>query len=285
MERYDIAIIGTGPGGLQASLTATVRNKKVLLLGDKNLSSKVNKLEEVSNYLGIGKVSGKEMVDAFQKQLDLFNIQITDDMIQCVYALGEYFVLQGKNNMYEAKTVILSTGVVMARPLKGEEELLGRGVSYCATCDAPLYKGKEAIIVGYSPKEEEEANFLSEIASKVSYLPMYKDELHLNDKVEVIYARPLEIRKEGDTSILVTDKGEFTANGVFVLRDQVSTAQLVPGLETSGTHVIVDRQMATNIPGLFACGDITGLPYQIAKAVGEGSVAALSAVSYLVKKN
>jgi thioredoxin reductase (NADPH) len=284
MERYDVAIIGTGPGGLEASLTATIRNKKVLLLGDKDFSLKINKLEEVSNYLGMGKVTGQEMIADFKKHLELFNIQVTEDKIQNVYAMGDYFALQGREVMYEASTVILSTGVVMSRPLKGEEELLGRGVSYCATCDAPLYKGKEALVIGYSPREEEEANFLSEIASKVYYLPMYKDETRLNDKIVLISGRPLEIRREDRTSILVTDKGEYSADGVFVLREQVSAGQLVPGLKTEGSHVVVDRQMSTNIPGLFACGDITGLPYQIAKAVGEGNIAALSAVSYLAKR-
>ena len=241
----------------------------------------MSRLEKVSNYLGLGTVTGEEMNKAFKKHLDEFNLDITEDKIQTVYAMGDYFALQGKEVMYEASSVILATGVVAAKPLKGENEYLGRGVSYCATCDAPLYRGKDAIVVGYSQKEEEEANFLAEIAKKVYYLPVYKDERHLDSRIEEITGKPTEIRREDKTLTLVTDKGEYTANGVFILRDAVSAGQLVPGLETDGAHVVVDRSMKTNIKGLFACGDITGLPYQIAKAVGEGNIAALSAVSYL----
>lgn len=281
MERFDVAIIGTGPGGLEAAINCRIRNKSVLLIGSKDLSFKMSRLEKVSNYLGLGTVTGEEMNKAFKKHLDEFNLDITEDKIQTVYAMGDYFALQGKEVMYEASSVILATGVVAAKPLKGENEYLGRGVSYCATCDAPLYRGKDAIVVGYSQKEEEEANFLAEVAKKVYYLPVYKDERHLDSRIEEITGKPTEIRREDKTLTLVTDKGEYTANGVFILRDAVSAGQLVPGLETDGAHVVVDRSMKTNIKGLFACGDITGLPYQIAKAVGEGNIAALSAVSYL----
>jgi thioredoxin reductase (NADPH) len=283
MERFDIAIIGTGPAGLEAAITAKNRNKNIILFGDKKLSSKVGKFEEISNYLGVGKLTGQELISAFQNHLSLLDIEVTEDKVQSVYAIGNYFIIQGKEVMYEASTVILATGVVMAKPLKGEEEFLGRGVSYCATCDAPLYKGKTAIVVGYSPCEEEEANFLSEVAEKVYYLPTYKDEVHLNDKVELISGRPLEIRRENDVSILVTSEKEYSADGVFVLREQVFASRLVPGLTTDGAHVVVNRKQETNLPGLYAAGDITGLPYQVAKSVGEGSVAALQAVSYLSK--
>ena len=281
MDRYDVAIIGTGPGGLEAAINCKIRNKSVLLLGSKDLSFKMSRLEKVSNYLGLGTVNGSEMNEAFKKHIDEFGLQITEDKIQTVYAMGDYFALQGKEVMYEASAVILATGVVAAKPIKGENEYLGRGVSYCATCDAPLYRGKDAVVVGYSVKEEEEANFLAEIANKVYYLPVYKDERHLDPRIEEIAGKPLEIKKDGKELTLVTDQGEITSNGVFILRDAVSAGQLVPGLETDGAHVVVYRQMKTNIKGLFACGDITGLPYQIAKAVGEGNVAALSAVSYL----
>ena len=98
--------------------------------------------------------------------------------------------------MLEAKTVILATGTVMAKPLPGEEALLGRGVSYCATCDAPLYRGRTAAVIGYSPREESEAAFLSEVCSRVIYFPMYKGETDLPAAVEVIREKPAEILKK-----------------------------------------------------------------------------------------
>ena len=187
--------------------------------------------------------------------------------------------------MFEAKSVIISTGVVTGKTLPGENENLGRGVSYCATCDAALYKGKEAIVIGYNPKEEQEVIFLAERAEKVTYIALYKNVSFLADNIEIIEDNiPKEIVKDGDKVTLVTNKGSYQADGIFILRDAMSPDKLVPGLEINEGHIVVDRTMSTNIEGVFACGDITGKPYQYMKAAGEGNVAALSAVSYLASR-
>ncbi len=288
MSRYDIAIIGTGPAGLSAAITATIRNKRVLLLGSRDFSEKLQKAHRIQNYLGFPAVSGQELAAAFRSHIDQIGIPITEKRINAVYAMGDYFALQSGDEMLEASAVILATGVVAGKPLPGEEELLGRGVSYCATCDAALYRGKTAIVLGYSAKEEEEAAFLAEIADHVTYLPMYEagegfGELEANPKITVrTGVKPLSIEKADALMRLRTDSGEdFDANGIFVLREAIAPSQLVPGLETEGNAVVCDRQMKTNIAGLFVCGDIAGAPYQYIKAAGEGNVAALSAVSYL----
>ncbi len=285
MERYDIAIIGTGPAGVSAALTAKNRNKSILLLGSRQMSEKVAKAHEIRNYPGLPFVKGEEMAAAFRDQLDQMEIPVTEQRIGAVYAMGDYFALQAGEEMLEAKTVILATGVVSAKPLPGEEALLGRGVSYCATCDAPLYRGRAAIVIGYSPREEEEAAFLSGVCSKVTYFPMYPDGTDLPDTVEVIREKPVEIRKGEGGLTVQTAEGEYSADGVFVLREAVAPAQLVPGLETEGAHVKVNRKMETNLPGVFACGDLTGTPYQYVKAAGEGNVAAISAAAFLERKN
>ena len=285
MERYDIAIIGTGPAGVSAALTAKNRNKSILLLGSRQMSEKVAKAHEIRNYPGLPFVKGEEMAAAFRDQLDQMEIPVTEKRIGAVYAMGDYFALQAGEEMLEAKTVILATGVVSAKPLPGEEALLGRGVSYCATCDAPLYRGRAAIVIGYSPREEEEAAFLSGVCSKVTYFPMYPDGTDLPDTVEVIREKPVEIRKGEGGLTVQTAEGEYSADGVFVLREAVAPAQLVPGLETEGAHVKVNRKMETNLAGVFACGDLTGTPYQYVKAAGEGNVAAISAAAYLERKN
>ena len=167
MARYDIAIIGTGPGGVSAALTAKNRNKSILLIGSKRMSEKVEKAHEIRNYPGLPFVKGEDMAAAFRDQLEKMEIPVTETRIGAVYAMGDYFALQAGEEMLEAETVILATGVVQAKPLPGEEELLGHGVSYCATCDAPLYRGKTTAVIGYGPREEEEAAFLSEVCSKV----------------------------------------------------------------------------------------------------------------------
>ena len=286
MSRYDIAIIGTGPGGLEAAITAKLRNKDIILFGINELSPKITKAVEIRNYLGLPSISGEGLAGAYTDHLEAMDIKINEARIGAVYAMGDYFALQASGEMYEAKTVIISTGVVAGRPFPGEDENLGRGVSYCATCDAALYKGKEAVVIGYSKREEEEALFLAEKADKVTYIALYKDVSELADNIEVITGNvPKEIIREGDKMTLVTNKDRFTADGIFILRDAVSADKLVPGLLMEDGHILVKRDMSTNIDGVFACGDVTGKPYQYIKAAGEGNVAALSAVSYLMAKS
>lgn len=280
----DIAIIGTGPAGVSAALTATNRNKTVLLLGSREMSEKVAKAHEIRNYPGLPMVKGSELAEAFRDHLDRAGIAITEKRVGAVYAMGDYFALQIGEEMVEARAVILATGVVQANPLPGEKELLGRGVSYCATCDAPLYRGKTAAVIGYSPREEAEAAFLSEVCSEVSYFPMYKEETSLPEKVRVIREKVTGIAQEDGRRIVQTEKGTYAADGVFVLREAVAPDTLVPGLEADGPHVRVNRKMETSLPGVFACGDLTGMPYQYIKAAGEGNVAAISAAAFIDTK-
>ncbi len=287
MERYDIAIIGTGPAGLEAAITATVRNKKIVLFGSKLLSNKMQVVDHpIKNYLGLPEITGKEMAAAFQKQLDILGIEVTEKKVTAVYAMGDYYSMQLSDGEYaEAETVILATGVVAGKPYPGEEAYLGRGVSYCATCDAPLYRQKTVAVIGGGADEEAEADFLGEVCEKVYYLPLYKDEPHFtHDNIVVVREKPVEIKGAMKVNELVTDQNSYTVDGVFILRAAQFPGQLVPGLEAEGNAVKVDLQMRTNLPGLFAAGDIAGQPYQYIKAAGQGNVAALSAVSYIDEK-
>ena len=282
--RYDIAIIGTGPAGLSAAITAKIRNKSVLLIGSKDLSTKVTKAHAIQNYLGLPNIPGADLGAAFQASIDSVGVTVTEDKITAAYNLGDYYGLQGAETIYEASTLILATGMIPGKLLPGEEALLGRGVSYCATCDAALYRGKTVAVIGYSAKEEHEAAFLSEIAACVSYFPMYKDVESLPESVRVFREKPVEIRQKDGLRQVVTAENQYGFDGVFILRDSISPGQLVPGLEIENNHVKVDRTMATNLPGCFACGDVVGLPYQYIKSAGEGNVAALSAAAYLDTK-
>ena len=287
MTRYDIAIIGTGPAGLEAAVTARVRNKNIILFGSKDLSPKIQTVDHpILNYLGLPSVTGKEMAAAFAKQLEELGIEITEEKVTCVYAMGEYFALQlSSNEMAEAKTVILASGVAAGKPYPGEEMFLGRGVSYCATCDAPLYRGKTIACIGGSPAEEAEADFLGEVCGKVYYFPLYKEEPRfMHENVIAVHEKPREIKGAMKANALVTDGNEYEVSCVFILREAQFPAQLVPGLTVEGNAVKTDLQMRTNLPGLFAAGDIAGQPYQYIKAAGQGNTAALSAVNYLAEK-
>ena len=281
-NRYDVAIIGTGPAGLSAAITLKIRNKNIILFGSKDLSSKVAKAHEIQNYLGLPAISGEALAKKFASHIESMGIEITQEQITTVYSMGDYYSLLSKNNqMYDVSAVILATGVNFGKPYPGEKEFLGIGVSYCATCDAPLYRGKTVAIIGASPKEEAEADFMSEIAGKVYYIPLYKEKVNVKETITVVEDVPTAIEGEMKAEKLILKNQELTVDGIFILRESVLPEQLVPGLEMDGNHIAVNRRMETNLDGCFACGDIVGMPYQYIKSAGEGNVAALSAVGYL----
>lgn len=284
-ERYDIAIIGSGPAGLSAALNAKIRKKKFVIFGNDELSGKLVKAQKINNYLGFYGMSGAEIKEQFDSHIKSMDIKITNERINNIYSMGDYFALMANDKTYEALTVILATGVNFGKPFEGEERLLGKGVGYCATCDAPLYKNKVVTIIAYSKKEESEANFVASIASKVYYIPMYNENIELDPKIEVIKGIPIKIEGQNKVEKLILKDREIETEGLFILRESVSPGQLVPGLKVTENHVEVDRLMKTNLNGCFAAGDIVGMPYQYIKAAGEGNIAALSAVSYLDKFN
>jgi thioredoxin reductase (NADPH) len=281
LNRYDIAIVGSGPAGLSAALNAKIRNKSFIIFGNKNLTNKLVKAPKVNNFLGFYGVTGMDLKGKFQEHLDAMGIKITEERINNIYAMGDYFALMVNDKMYEAKSIILATGMEYAKPLKGEEEFLGKGVGYCATCDAPLYKGKTVTIIGYNKEAEEEAKYVSELTSKLFYVPMYRGDLNLGEDIEIVNGSPVEIVGDSKVRLLKLKDKELETDGIFILKDSISPGQLVPGLEIEDGHIKVDREMKTNIQGCFAAGDAVGKPYQYIKSAGEGNIAALSAVKYL----
>ena len=279
-KRYDIAIIGSGIAGMSAALNAKIRKKDFIFFGSKDMSSKLVKAHKINNYPGFFDKSGVEIKDELQKHMDYMDIKITEDNVLNIYSMGDYFIIMSKQGLYEATSVIIATGVNFGKSLKGEKEFLGRGVGYCATCDAALYKDKIVTIISYS-KEENEANFLASIASKVYYIPMYKEYVDLDKSIEIVNDIPVEIKGNDFVNELILKKSKIKTDGIFILRESSDPEQLVPGLEIENNHIKVNRLMETNIRGCFAAGDIVGAPYQYVKAAGEGNIAALSAVSYI----
>lgn len=279
--RYDIAIVGDGPAGLAASINAKIRNKNIILFGSG--SDKLAKAPSIDNYLGIYDVSGAQLKDKFIHHITEMGIEITYERVNNVYSMGDYFALAVGDKTYEATTVIMATGVQYGKMIKGEEEYLGKGVGYCATCDAGLYRDKVVAIIGYNHEGEEDANFLSEIASKVYYIPMYNLDNKLDSSIEIINDKPIEIQGEKLVNKLILKERELDVDGVFIMKDSVSPSYMVPGLEVEGPHIKTDREMRTNIDGLYAAGDCTGKPYQYLKSAGQGQMAVSSAISQLDK--
>jgi thioredoxin reductase (NADPH) len=276
---YDIAIIGRGPAGVSAALNASIRNKNIIVIGKD--SNKILSSPIINNYPGLPEIKGQLLSENFYNHLTKTNATLSTKSITAIYSMGDSFTIQVDNDMIEAKTVILSVGVDFKKSIEGEDVFLGNGVSYCATCDAPLYKGKQVCVIGYNKESIEETKFLSEICSKVYFVPILEGEFEFNSNVEIVKDKPIKFEGVSHAQKLILKNNNIEADGFFVLKETYPLGALVPGLAVDGAHVVVNRQMETNIKGLYAAGDVTGKPYQISKAIGEGQVAALAAVAFL----
>lgn len=277
----DIAIIGAGPAGLSAAINARIRNKTVKVFGNNPTTSWIYKAERVDNYIGMMGITGKEMVDQFVGHAKEMGVEIEEGKVIEIFPMGDYYTLNVSNEFVEAKTVILANGLGKAKALPGENEFLGKGVSYCATCDGPLYRGKNVVLVGDSPFAEEDVNYLAEVCEKVFYVPLYKEEPKVNEKIQIIKDRPKAVLGENVVTGLELSKTSLDVDGVFIIKEIIPTTQLLKGLELENQAIKVNNFMETNMPGIYAAGDCTGRPYQVAKAVGQGTTAALQAVSFL----
>ncbi len=282
MKRLDCAIIGAGPAGLEAAVNLKIREKSFALFGKRTLSDKISLAPVVENYLGLPGVTGRELAAFMSRHVAGMDIEIVEKHISMVYGMGGYFSLATSDETFEAGTVILATGAFSTSHIKGEPEFLGRGVSYCATCDAPLYRGKTVAVLAYSEDAALETEFLAGVAGKVYYIPGGKNTAKTSHPaIEAISGKALEILGGNRVNALRLDSQGLRVDGVFILRDTVAPASLVPGLELIDGFIKVDAMMRTNITGLFAAGDCTGKPHQYMRAAGQGQVAALAAVEYM----
>lgn len=268
--RYDVIVVGGGPAGLTAAIQTRVRDKSVLVVTNEPTASPLCKAKAMDNYPGIPHVSGLGLVETMVGQAKALGAQFRLGRALSLMPVEDGCLVSIGSDVEEAGAVILATGVSRAAPLAGELEYLGRGVSYCATCDGMFYRGKAVVVAGNAPDIREETDYLRGIGCLVSEARLPGMTI-LGDGGRVTGVR--------------TAKGEeLSCEGVFLLRDTLAPAQIAPGLELDGNHIKVDRFMATSLPGIFAAGDCTGEPLQLAKAVGEGQMAAHSALQYIDRK-
>lgn len=281
-EMYDLAILGCGPAGLSAAVNATIRNKKVIVIGAAICSPPLRKAPKIDNYLGFPGVTGKELVQHFIHHAQVMDIEIKSTKASAINELeGVYHILLG-DEVVAAQAIVIATGIPYRSTLPREEFFLGRGLGYCATCDGPLYRNKDVLIIGHSAEGEAEANFMAEICSKVYYLPLYKEQGQLDPRIEIVSVRPAEIiGTEFVKGLNLKDGTSIKVEGLFILGAETAPDRLIPGLEIANNHIQVNRQQETNLPGVYAAGDCTGQPYQVAKAVGEGQAAGLNASKYV----
>ncbi|MCI6150291.1 MAG: FAD-dependent oxidoreductase [Flintibacter sp.] len=277
--KYDIIVLGSGPAGLSVAVTARGRNKSVLVIGNRWQDSPLARAERVDNYLGMPGMTGMEMLEAFQRHAQEMGVEMVTGKVLSIME-WEGFHLTVGSQLYQGSALILAPGVVRQAKFPGEETYLGRGVSYCATCDGMLYRNKPVAVVGRSKDAPHEAAYLKSIGCQVVYVaPKRPDQLE--EDIPFIQAAKLAVKGEQTVTALEADGADIPVNGVFILREAVAPGDLLPGLTLEKGAIQVDRSMATSVPGVFAAGDATGAPLQVSKAVGEGLIAALSACEYL----
>ena len=267
-DSYDVLIVGSGIAAVSAALTCRNRGKNVAVVANNLESQSLYKAEKITNYPGL-ELTGREFAEKLRQQLESCGADIIKGRALSVMPLGDSFGVAVDNDFYQAGAVILALGITRENLYPGESEYLGRGVSYCATCDGMLYKGKKVALIGSSAEALEDVEFLREICSEVLHFPKPQSfEISGGMKVEKLRA----------------GQEEYAVDAVFIIKDSISVSKLAEGLSRDKNGILVDRNMATSIPGIFAAGDCTGKPYQLAKATGEGNIAALSACEYIQKK-
>lgn len=280
-QMYDITILGCGPAGLSAAINANIRNKKILVLGTEICSPPLHKAQKIDNYLGFYGVNGEGLLYKFLEHAQTMQIEIRHSKVELITDEMEYFNLLVDGEIINSKAIVIATGIPYKPTLPEEEAYLGKGLGYCATCDGPLFRNKDVIIIAHDEEGEIEANYMAEICNKVYYLPLYKNWGQLDARIDLVQDLPVGVIGNGQVKGLQLKGGTvIDADGLFVLGGETAPDRIIPGLEIVQNHIQVDRQQKTNIAGVYAAGDCTGKPYQIAKSVGEGQVAGLNASQY-----
>lgn len=277
---YDIAVIGGGPAGLSAAVQGRARGRSVLVVSGDSRDNPLYKTERIDNYLGFYHSTGAQLLERFRDHARQMGVEEKEGRVLNIMPMSGTFYLSIGSEMEQARAVVLATGVVRSAKYPGEEAHLGAGVSYCATCDGMLYRGKEIVVVGLAADAPAEANWLREIGCKVTYVGPGQPE-GLRPDIPAVKAGQVEVLGERKVEGLRAGSAVIPCEGVFILRSSMAPTDLLPGLELEGNYLRVDRNMTTNIPGVFAAGDCTGLPLQVSKAVGEGQMAGHRAAEYV----
>ncbi|MDR3052020.1 MAG: FAD-dependent oxidoreductase [Oscillospiraceae bacterium] len=267
----DILIIGGGPAGLAAAIQASQRRKQALVV-DGPGGGGLARAPHVANYPGLPGLTGPGLLAALRAHAQAMGADFRQGLARQALAMGDGYAVALGDDFVQAPRLILATGARQPSLLPGEEALLGRGVSYCATCDGALYRGKRVGVLAGGAQAAEEAAFLSTLAADVLYFG--PDAPAGTRRMEAKIAR---ILGEEQLTGVEADGEVIPLDGLFILRDAVALSALLPGLETRDGYIAVDARMRTNLPGVFAAGDCAGGAKQVAKAVGEGCVAAMSA--------
>ena len=280
-NHYDVIVVGAGPAGVSAALTLRARNKSVLMCYSDLGALKT--AHRVDNYPGMPAVSGEEMLRAFHRQCEDAGVTLYPHAVRQMLPMGDTVSVMAGESLFTASCAVLCVGVVRKSRIPGEQDYVGRGVSYCATCDGMFYRGKKIAVISAYHEGVEECNFLSSLAAETCYFSEKKhDTAGIDPRVQVMENRVTEIKGDGVRVTHVLCGGEAVpVDGVFILRPATPPDQMIPGLKVENGAILVDSGYKTNLDRIFAAGDCIGTPYQVATAVGHGNAAALAAVACL----
>lgn len=299
---HDVVVIGSGPSGMCAALYAARAGLDTKVVVGPQLGGQVAITWEIDNYLGfIEDLTGPELVERMRKHVEKFGAELVYDEVTAVDFTGPHHTLTMYGGQLKARVVIVSAGAT-ARTLgvPGEEELTGRGVSYCATCDGAFFKERDVVVVGGGDSAIEEALFLTRFASRVRVIhrrdelragPQLQERAMANDKIEFVWNTAVEgISGNGKVDAVTTrrtdtgESGALQTEGVFIFIGHYPNSSLFEGVLDMDEHgyVIIDDHMRTNVGGVYACGEIADPNWrQIATSVGQGCMAAMAAEEYL----
>ena len=300
MEQYDAIIVGGGPGGLTAGLYTSRAKMKSLLIEKKWPGGQLRNTELIEDYPGFESISGSELADRMERQARNLGLEILLDGVDCIKPEGVMKKVQTEGGReFLAKAVILTSG---GEPkelgVPGEEELAGRGVSYCAICDGAFFQGMEVAVVGGGDSAVEEAIFLTRYASKVYLIhrrnefraqPIAIDKAKSNGKIEIMLDTQVKSIHGADEVEYLTllrhgKEARLDVKGVFIFVGFIPNTQLWCGHidRSQNGFIVTNANMETSVPGLFAAGDVRDqLTRQITTAVGDGTTAAIAAQHYV----
>ncbi len=299
-KTYDLIVLGGGPTAIGCAIYAARFAMDVLVVG-KTFGGLIATTHIVENYPAITSISGQGLMDMFKDHMDSLSIPYISDQIRSINKVDDYFELRSFFQKFKAYSICIATGSERRKlGIPGEEEYAGRGVSYCATCDGPFYKDKVVCVLGGSDSAAKEALFLAQNTKKVYIIyrgeeiraePINKKRVLENKKIEIIYkTNVVEIKGEGNVKFIVFDNDkEFYVDGVFVEIGSIPNSDLAKkiGVETNEKGEIkINRKSETNVPGIFAAGDVADAPFkQAITGVAEGVIAAYSAFDYVKEMN
>lgn len=286
----DVVIIGSGPAGVQAAIHASRSKVSVLVAGKAAASAAAG--TEMDNYFGTGRVSGDALIAEGMRQAESTGAVFLGQNVISASRDGDSFRLGLEDGTeVNARSVIIATGISRKKlGIPGEKELFGKGVSYCAVCDCNFYRGRRAVIVGNESEAAVSAEMMTGYASETSWVAW---DVQANPAlvakaeaagVRMYGSKPKAILGEGKVESLELEDGTLIpTDGVFIELGARSSADLAMDLDVMpemDDTIKVDCDCATGVPGVYACGDVTGRPWQVAKAVGQGCVAGTNAAAY-----